>query len=134
MSVLIDVFRVLVFSFFPAFSRPQSVALPLFAVRRFIRTTWACVCVCEGEASGVYPSCWASQRVVQRDGTPAEDELLTVEDDNNSDILVVTTKASYLEVHSHSHTHTHTHTHTLTHTHTHTHSLPKELFLIRNES
>ncbi|XP_041962247.1 tax1-binding protein 1 homolog B isoform X1 [Alosa sapidissima] len=32
-----------------------------------------------------------------RSGTPTEDELLAVEDDANSDILVVTTKASFLE-------------------------------------
>lgn len=33
-----------------------------------------------------------------RANSPSEDELLTVEDECNSDILVVTTKAGYLEV------------------------------------
>lgn len=33
-----------------------------------------------------------------RANSPTEEELLTVEDEGGSDILVVTTKASYLEV------------------------------------
>lgn len=33
-----------------------------------------------------------------RANSPSEDELLTVEDECNSDILVVTTKAGFLEV------------------------------------
>lgn len=35
-----------------------------------------------------------------RANSPSEDELLTVEDECNSDILVVTTKAGFLEVQS----------------------------------
>lgn len=40
----------------------------------------------------------ASTPFLFRANSPTEDELLTVEDECNSDILVVTTKASFLEV------------------------------------
>lgn len=40
----------------------------------------------------------ASTPFLFRANSPSEDELLTVEDECNSDILVVTTKAGFLEV------------------------------------
>ena len=41
----------------------------------------------------------ASTPFLFRPATPTEDCLTVTEDDNNSDILVVTTKSSVLEVH-----------------------------------
>ena len=49
----------------------------------------------------------ASTPFLFRANSPSEDELLTVEDECNSDILVVTTKAGFLEVPGHITTHSH---------------------------
>lgn len=58
----------------------------------------------------------ASTPFLFRAQSPSEDELLTVEDECNSDILVVTTRTGYLEVRQRERTRlcndTHTHTHT----------------------
>ena len=49
----------------------------------------------------------ASTPFLFRANSPSEDELLTVEDECNSDILVVTTKAGFLEVPGQITTHIH---------------------------
>lgn len=62
----------------------------------------------------------ASTPFLFRAQSPSEDELLTVEDECNSDILVVTTRTGYLEVCQRERTRlrndTHTHLHEYTHT------------------
>uniref|UniRef100_A0AAY4BE98 SKICH domain-containing protein n=1 Tax=Denticeps clupeoides TaxID=299321 RepID=A0AAY4BE98_9TELE len=55
--------------------------------------------------------------------TPTGEELLTVEDEANSDILVVTTKTGLLEREEEREKHTHSQVYTLTRTHTHTHTV-----------